>query len=179
MNRGRPPPLGKLLSASPGSLHHSCRCAAAFAEAKANGAFLVFDKADSLLGDRIDAVRNWKVTQVNEMLTWMEQHPLPFACTTNLPNRLDPASLRRFLIKPRFTWLTAVQARLAWYPVLNQRAAGRSERPVGAHPGRFRPHPSPGRADGRGRGPAALLRRLQQECMGRDGTRGSIGSRPD
>jgi transitional endoplasmic reticulum ATPase len=88
--------------------------ASAFAEARETGAFLIFDEADSLLGDRTGAVRSWEVSQVNEMLTWMEQHPLPFACTTNLPERLDPASLRRFLVKATFKWLTVEQARLAW-----------------------------------------------------------------
>jgi transitional endoplasmic reticulum ATPase len=88
--------------------------AAAFAEARESGAFLIFDEADSLLGDRGGAVRSWEVSQVNEMLTWMEQHPLPFACTTNLPDRLDPASLRRFLVKLRFSWLTTAQARIAF-----------------------------------------------------------------
>ncbi len=51
---------------------------------------------------------------MNEMLTWMEQHPLPFACTTNLLDRLDPASLRRFLVKLRLGWLTPAQARRAF-----------------------------------------------------------------
>ena len=88
--------------------------AAAFAEARASGAFLIFDEADSLLGDRSGAVRSWEISQVNEMLTWMEQHPLPFACTTNLPDQLDPASLRRFLVKLRFSWLTTAQARSAF-----------------------------------------------------------------
>ena len=90
------------------------RIAAAFAEAREAGAFLLFDEADSLLLDRADAVRSWEVSQVNEMLTWMEQHPLPFACTTNLVDRLDRASLRRFLVKVRFGWLTPAQARLAF-----------------------------------------------------------------
>lgn len=80
---------------------------------KAN-AFLVFDEADSLLLERGDAARSWEISQVNEMLTWMEQHTLPFACTTNLPDRLDRASLRRFLVKVRFDWLTQGQARLAF-----------------------------------------------------------------
>jgi SpoVK/Ycf46/Vps4 family AAA+-type ATPase len=86
----------------------------AFAEARDTNAFLVFDEADSLLLDRSDAMRSWEVSQVNEMLTWMEQHELPFACTTNLLHRLDRASLRRFLVKVRFDWLSAVQARLAF-----------------------------------------------------------------
>lgn len=86
----------------------------AFAEARDANAFLVFDEADSLLFDRADAVRSWEISQVNEMLTWMEQHELPFACMTNLPDRLDHASLRRFLVKVRFGWLTQAQARLAF-----------------------------------------------------------------
>jgi transitional endoplasmic reticulum ATPase len=86
----------------------------AFAEARDTNAFLVFDEADSLLLDRADAVRSWEISQVNEMLTWMEQHALPFACTTNLLDRLDRASLRRFLVKVRFDWLTEAQARSAF-----------------------------------------------------------------
>ena len=44
------------------------------------------------------------------MLTWMETHPLPFACTTNLPDALDKASLRRFLIRIGFRPLNLDQA---------------------------------------------------------------------
>jgi len=88
--------------------------AAAFAEACDTNAFLIFDEADSLLGDRRDAHRSWEISQVNEMLTWMEQHPLPFACTTNLVDRLDPASLRRFLVKVRFGYLNMAQANAAF-----------------------------------------------------------------
>ncbi len=73
--------------------------AAAFTEARDAEAFLVFDEADSLLSDRRLAQRSWEVSQVNEMLTWMESHPFPFACTTNFGERLDPATLRRFTFK--------------------------------------------------------------------------------
>jgi transitional endoplasmic reticulum ATPase len=93
--------------------------AAAFAEARDSGAMLVFDEADSLLGAREGAQRSWEVSQVNEMLTWMEQHPLPFCCTTNLAERLDAASMRRFLVKARFGWLSAAQAELAWRRVFD------------------------------------------------------------
>lgn len=79
--------------------------AAAFAEARDEGKFLIFDEADSLLGGRERAVRNWEVSQVNEMLTWMETHPYPFVCTTNLPEALDAASLRRFLLHVKFDYL--------------------------------------------------------------------------
>ena len=88
--------------------------AEAFAEARDTGAFLIFDEADSLLGDRAMATRSWEISEVNEMLTWMEGHDAPFACTTNLPDRLDPASLRRFLVKLRFDWMTPDQARAAF-----------------------------------------------------------------
>ena len=88
------------------------KIAGTFAKARAARAFLVFDEADSLLLDRAAAIRGWEISQVNEMLTWMESHALPFACTTNLAERLDRASLRRFLVKLRFDWLTTAQARL-------------------------------------------------------------------
>ena len=88
--------------------------ARAFAEAREQGHFLVFDEADSLLSDRRHAVRNWEVSQVNEMLTWMEHHPLPFACTTNYMDRLDSATLRRFDFKIALDHLSAEQAASAF-----------------------------------------------------------------
>jgi transitional endoplasmic reticulum ATPase len=63
--------------------------------------------------ERACAVRGWEISQVNEMLTWMEQHALPCACTTNLAGRLDRASLRRFLVKLRFDWPPPFRRRLA------------------------------------------------------------------
>ena len=88
--------------------------AAAFAEARDAGAFLVFDEADSLLADRRFAQRSWEVSQVNEMLTWMESHPLPFACTTNFGEHLDPATLRRFVFKVALDYLAPEQADAAF-----------------------------------------------------------------
>ncbi|MDQ2804478.1 MAG: ATP-binding protein [Pseudomonadota bacterium] len=85
------------------------RIACAFAEVRETGAFLLVDEADSLLLDPAGAVRGFEISQVKEMLTWMEHHPLPFACTTNLEDRLDRASLRRFVFKVRVGWLTAAQ----------------------------------------------------------------------
>ena len=90
------------------------RIAAAFAEARDSNAFLVFDEADSLLADRRFARRTWEVSQVNEMLTWMESHPLPFACTTNFGEHLDPATLRRFVFKIRLDYLAPAQAEAAF-----------------------------------------------------------------
>ena len=81
----------------------------AFEEAKQKESMLIFDEADSLLRDRKYASYSWQVSQVNEMLTWMERHPLPFVCTTNLMDDLDKASLRRFTFKIKYDYLNAEQ----------------------------------------------------------------------
>jgi SpoVK/Ycf46/Vps4 family AAA+-type ATPase len=151
------------------------KIAGAFAEARNTGAFLVFDEADSLLLERANAVQSWEISEVNEMLTWMESHALPFACTTNLAERLDRASLRRFLIKLRFTWLSEAQARLAFrrffglaapaelnalrmltpadFALVQRRAALRADAPS----------------------PEVLVQLLADECAGRVGGRGPLG----
>lgn len=79
--------------------------ARAFEEARDLDAILVLDEADSLLADRRGADTHWQVGLVNELLSQMESHPLPFACTTNLSDALDPASLRRFLFRAKFRFL--------------------------------------------------------------------------
>ena len=86
----------------------------AFAQAKSKKAMLIFDEADSFLQNRNNAVRNWEVSQVNEMLTWMESHEYPFVCTTNLLNTLDEASLRRFTFKIKFDFMTKEQVNTAF-----------------------------------------------------------------
>lgn len=88
--------------------------ARAFADARAERAMLILDEADSFLADRRKAVRQWEVSLVNEMLTSMESHPLPFVCTTNQGHALDPATQRRFTFRIRFDWLRADQLPLAW-----------------------------------------------------------------
>ncbi len=93
--------------------------AAAFAEALDANAVLVFDECDSLIQDRRGAHRNWEVSQVNEFLTWAESHPLPLCCTTNLLSRIDPAAMRRFLIKAEFKPLTKGQAAIAFKKFFN------------------------------------------------------------
>ena len=95
------------------------RIAAAFAEAKDKKAMLIFDEADSFLRDRDRAFRSWEVSQVNEMLTWMESHPLPFICSTNLMEGLDKASLRRFTFKIKFDYLSTSQVVMAFAHFFN------------------------------------------------------------
>lgn len=88
--------------------------ARAFNEAKEKRALLVFDEADSFLYDRQNSSHSWEITQVNEMLTQMEKHELPFVCTTNLMDNLDKASLRRFTFKVEYKYMTPEQNTLAF-----------------------------------------------------------------
>ena len=74
-------------------------------KAKEKKAMLIFDEADSFLQNRGSADHSWQVSQVNEMLTWMESHEYPFICTTNLLDTLDEASLRRFTFKIKFDFM--------------------------------------------------------------------------
>jgi SpoVK/Ycf46/Vps4 family AAA+-type ATPase len=80
-----------------------------FAVARQQNAVLVLDEADSFLADRRNAQRSWEVTQVNELLTQMEAFDGIFICTTNLMEKLDPASIRRFAFKVRFDPMTPDQ----------------------------------------------------------------------
>lgn len=90
------------------------RIAEAFAEARHRGALLLLDEADSLLFDRGTARAPWEVSQVNELLTWLDHHPLPVVAATNHPDRLDPAALRRFVFKLRLRPLGSERAARAF-----------------------------------------------------------------
>ncbi len=94
--------------------------AAAFYQAHQQGAMLIFDEADSFLRDRTMAHAGWEVSAVNEMLTQMESATIPFICTTNLMNDLDAASLRRFLFKIKYDYMTLPQVRTAFQDFFNQ-----------------------------------------------------------
>lgn len=83
--------------------------AEAFAEARARGGVLLFDEVDSLLFDRSTARANWEVSQVNELLTWLDRHPLPVVAATNHVGKLDPATMRRFVFKLELRALSPVR----------------------------------------------------------------------
>ena len=98
------------------------KIARAFQEAADCHSMLIIDEADSLLRDRATARQSWQVTQVNEMLTWMERHPYPVAFTTNLMDSLDPATLRRFLFKVRFLPMSPEQIGIAFERAFREQA---------------------------------------------------------
>lgn len=111
--------------------------ARAFALARESGSLLIFDEADSFLTDRAAAKHSWEISGVNEMLTWMEAHPLPFVCTTNLKDRLDQASLRRFTFKSCFNALRPEQARTAFKRFFNAKPPEGGVLPSNLTPGDF------------------------------------------
>ena len=87
------------------------RIRAAFEQAQAEGAILLIDEADSFLQARDGSRAHWETIMVNEMLTAMEAFDGIFVASTNLQDRLDAASARRFDFKVKFSPLDAAQAR--------------------------------------------------------------------
>jgi len=85
------------------------RIAQVFRQAEQEKALLLLDEADSFLNERKSARYSWEVTAVNEMLTQMEGFDGLFICSTNLMQRLDEASLRRFTLKIKFDYLRPEQ----------------------------------------------------------------------
>lgn len=68
----------------------------AFEEAERTQSILLLDEADSFFADRNNAQRSWERTQVNELLTQMEEFSGILICTTNLRQIMDAAMNRRF-----------------------------------------------------------------------------------
>ena len=154
------------------------RIAAAFAEALDTGAFLVFDEADSLLADRRFAHRSWEVSQVNEMLTWMESHPLPFACTTNFGEYLDPATLRRFVFKIQLDYLAPTQAEAAFRGYFGLTPPAEVAALTALTPGDFAVVRRKAEILDRLDKPEALAAMLRDECDAKPDRPRAIGFRP-
>ncbi|HYE27043.1 MAG TPA: AAA family ATPase [Allosphingosinicella sp.] len=133
--------------------------AAAFADARESGAVLLFDEVDSLLLDRAEAKAAWEISQVNELLTWMDSHPLPFVAATNFARRLDPAALRRFVFKVELKALSPALAERAFVRFFGGAAPAGLERIAGLTPGDFAvvARQLRGRADASGGEVLALL----------------------
>ena len=147
----------------------------AFQEAKDAQALLVFDEADSLLGDRRFAERSWEVSQVNEMLTWMESHPLPFACTTNFGERLDVATLRRFTFKITLGHLRAEQAARAFRGYFEAAPPEGLSRLAVLTPADFAVVRRRAEVLGCLNDTEALMRMLGEECAAKPGMAGKLG----
>ena len=90
------------------------KIAALFRRAEDEELFLIFDEADALIADRRQARHGWELSQVDEMLSWIERARAPFAACTNLLDWVDAAALRRFAVKAKFDFLKPDQARRAF-----------------------------------------------------------------
>jgi SpoVK/Ycf46/Vps4 family AAA+-type ATPase len=84
--------------------------ARAFKEASEEEMVLIIDEGDSFLRSRESAERSYEVSQVNEMLSQMEDHAQPFIITTNLFKELDQAAMRRFTFKVAFDFMKPAQS---------------------------------------------------------------------
>ena len=149
--------------------------ARAFAEARESGTFLVFDEADSLLADRRLAYRNYEISEVNEMLTQMESHPFPFACTTNFFEHLDVATLRRFVFKISFDYLTPEQTNRAFAEFFDVEAPRCITELKFLTPGDFAVVHKRARILGQLNEPEALVSMLKAECAAKPGSRHPLG----
>lgn len=78
---------------------------AAFQEATKKKAILLLDESDTFLYDRTYSQREFEVSQVNELLTQMEDFEYPLIMTTNLKEKIDKASMRRFIFKIKFDYM--------------------------------------------------------------------------
>jgi AAA+ superfamily predicted ATPase len=79
----------------------------AFEQAEREQAILFIDEADSFLFTRENAGRSWELSQVNELLTNMENFTGIFIAATNYKETIDSAAMRRFNIKMKFDYLSA------------------------------------------------------------------------
>jgi hypothetical protein len=95
-------------------------------------------------------------------------------CTTNLPERLDHAVLRRFTLKLHFGALDAPRAALAFRRLLDAEPPG--PLPDGLTPGDFAVVRSKAALFGE-RDPRVLLVWLQEEADAKTGRRAEIGFR--
>lgn len=83
---------------------------AIFERAARDRQVLLLDEVDSLLADRSNAVRNWEISQVNELLTRIDGFEGLLLAATNRLEMIDSAVLRRFDVKVRFDYMKAEHA---------------------------------------------------------------------
>lgn len=80
--------------------------ASLFENGKKDNGIILLDEADSLMSLRSGNMKSWEVSQVNEMLSRLEEYEGVFIATTNRLEFLDPAMLRRFDLTVEFMILS-------------------------------------------------------------------------
>ena len=96
------------------------RISQAFETALDDDAVLFIDEVDSLLANRDQAVRNWEVSQVNELLEQLSDFEGIVVLATNRLEALDAAVLRRMDAKIQFAPLTPAQLRMGFVQLCDQ-----------------------------------------------------------
>jgi hypothetical protein len=88
-----------------------------FDEAEKSGALLLFDEADALIGKRTD-VKDSKDRYANQSVSYLLQRMEAYSgiaiLTTNLPNAIDTAFMRRIQFQVRFEYPTLEQRFEIW-----------------------------------------------------------------
>lgn len=98
--------------------------AQAFARARADGAVLQFDEVDTFLAERQSSRQGWEASMVNEMLVQLETFQGIFIASTNILDRLDEASLRRFDLVVKFDALRGEHAQRLFLEMCDQLQLG-------------------------------------------------------
>ena len=94
------------------------KIAEAFRDAEREDAVLVIDEVDSFLFPRDMAKHSWETTQVNELLTALEECRGFCICTTNRRENMDQAVMRRFSHKIAFTYSKPEQVKALYDALL-------------------------------------------------------------
>lgn len=103
------------------------KIARAFARAKSDGGVLQFDEVDTFLAERQGSRHGWEVSMVNEMLVQVEAFQGIFIASTNIFDRLDEASLRRFDLVVGFDFLREEHAQRLFLEMCEALALGSPE----------------------------------------------------
>ena len=107
----------------------------------------------------------------------MESHPLPFACTTNFGDHLDPATLRRFTFKVALDYLAPEQAEAAFRAYFGLEPPACLRELAALTPGDFAVARRKAEILDLLGDPAALAEMLRQECDAKPGRPQAIGFR--
>jgi SpoVK/Ycf46/Vps4 family AAA+-type ATPase len=109
-----------------------------FTQAKIERKIIIIDEIESLVFDRRSAERAYDVSLVNEFLSQLDTHELPFIATTNLIDLIDVAMLRRFTFKFKLEALTPAKRNLAYWKILGIPPSPERELPTGLTPSDFK-----------------------------------------
>ncbi len=85
---------------------------------------LQFDEVDTFLAERQSSRQGWEASMVNEMLVQLETFQGIFIASTNILDRLDEASLRRFDLVVKFDALRGEHAQRLFLEMCDQLQLG-------------------------------------------------------